>query len=139
MQIFVRLKSAGKRKDVLSRAPYEIPDNTCSLRQLLTAMVRAETTRYRERQTDEGLLRVLTAEAVEAQAAEGKVSFGRVYSDGVPDQEKAVADAIQAWEDGLVRVFLEDNEITELDCDANFHPGAEITILRLTFLAGRMW
>lgn len=139
MQIFVRLKSPGKRSDVLSRTPYEIPDDTRTLRALLTALVASETAAYRARQSDEGLLRCLAPEAIEDQAAEGRVSFGRVYSDAAPNAETAVAAAIQAWEDGLVRVFLNDEELTEPDAETEIAPGSELTILRLTFLAGRMW
>ena len=45
MQVYVRIKVAGKRKDVLQPTPYHLPDSIGSLRQLLTAFVESEVER----------------------------------------------------------------------------------------------
>jgi hypothetical protein len=47
--------------------------------------------------------------------------------------------ALQAVEDGLVRIFREDEELTELDAPLSLPEGATLTFIRLTFLTGRMW
>ena len=46
MQVYVRVKALGKRKDVLQLMPYELPDSVGSLRQLLTAFVESEVKHY---------------------------------------------------------------------------------------------
>ena len=46
MDIYVRVKAIGKRKDILAPTPYTIPDGICSLRQLLTAVVKKEVAQY---------------------------------------------------------------------------------------------
>lgn len=139
MRVYINVKTPGKRQNVLEKVQYSLPDGTKTLRELLDAMTRSEVLAYQNRQADEGLLHVLTPDQIHGMAAEGRVSFGRVYSDRTPDADAAVRTAIQAFEDGLVRVLVNGKECAELDSDAGLCADAEITFLRLTFLAGRMW
>ena len=139
MQVYVRIKAVGKRRDVLEPTPYIIPDGAASLRQLLTAVASAEVDRYNTQRTQPRLLPCLTEEQIDAQAAVGKVSFSDVFSDKEADKAKAVQTVLQAWEDGLVRVFMDDAELTGLDTPLNIQAGAVFTFIRLAFLAGRMW
>ena len=139
MQVYVRVKALGKRKDVLPLKPYELPEGIGSLRGLLTAFVEAEVERYNSKEPELPLLSCLTAEEIEAQSETGKVSFGRLWSDKKADKSKAVQTAIHAFDDGLVRVLMDGKELTELDEPLSVHEGAVFTFIRLTFLAGRMW
>lgn len=139
MQVYVRVKALGKRKDVLPPKPYELPEGIGSLRELLTAFVETEVERYNSKEPELPLLSCLTAEEIEAQSETGKVSFGRLWSDKKADKAKAVQTAIQAFTDGLVRVLMDDKELTELEEPLSVHEGAVFTFVRLTFLAGRMW
>lgn len=138
MQIFVRVKTPGKRKDVLASVLREIPP-VGSLRELLTVLVRQEVESYNRRDTEAQLTAWLTPEQLDAEAKTGKVGFGRLWSERKADPEKAVANALQCFEDGLVRVFMGDTELTEPDAPLSVPEGAEFTFIRLTFLAGRMW
>lgn len=139
MQIFVRVKVAGKRKDALQSTPYFIPDGINDLRRLLTAIVNTEVDRYNKKDTDAQIIPFLTAEQIDDQAVTGKVSFGTVFSDKKADKQKAVENAIQCWKDGLVRIFMNETELTELDAPLSIPENAEFTFIRLTFLVGRMW
>ena len=139
MRVYINVKIPGKRRNVLEKVPYQLPDETNTLRELLTAVTRAEVLAYQERQADEGLLHLLTADQISGMAAEGKVSFGRVHSDQTPDTDAAVKTTLQAFEDGLVRVLVNGKECTALDESAVLCENAEVTFVRLTFLAGRMW
>lgn len=139
MQVFVRVKALGKRKDVLPPQPYALPDGIGSLRGLLTAFVEAEVKRYNGKDTEGPLLAALSAEEIRAQAESGKVGFGRLWSDREADRGKAVKTAIQAFEDGLVRVLMDEMELNDLDAPLSVPEGAVFTFVRLTFLAGRMW
>ena len=89
--------------------------------------------------SDSGLLSFLSPEALQEQAGAGKVSFGRVYSAKKADLGKSVENAIQCFRDGLVRVFWEEQEITGLEEPLAVRPGDHFTLIRLTFLAGRLW
>ena len=46
---------------------------------------------------------------------------------------------LQAFGDGLVRIFVDEEEVTELDADLSLKEGSEVVFLRLTFLTGLMW
>lgn len=139
MQVYVKIKALGKRKDVLPPLPYELPEGIGSLRELLTAFVEAEVARYNGKDTEAPLLSCLTAEEIKAQSETGKVSFGRLWSDRKADRAKAAETAVRAFQDGLVRVLMDDTELTELDAPLAVREGAVFTFVRLTFLAGRMW
>lgn len=139
MQIYVRTKALGKRRDVLEPVPYNIPDAVASLRQLLTAIVLAEVERYNIQRTQGQLIPYLTAQDIDEQTVAGKVSFGTIFSEKGADKEKAVRTVLHAWEDGLVRVIMDDNELTELDAPLSVPENAVFTFIRLAFLAGRMW
>lgn len=139
MQVFVKVKALGKRRDVLPPQPYALPDGISSLRELLTAFVETEVERYNGKDTEGPLLVTLSEEEILTQAESGKVGFGRLWSDRKADAERAVKTAIQAFDDGLVRVLMDETELRELDAPLTVPEGAVFTFVRLTFLSGRMW
>lgn len=139
MRVYIRMKLAGKRRDVLQPTPYMIPDDITNLRQLLTSIVQSEVDRYNKKEADVQMIPFLTAEQIDDQALAGKVSFGAIFSDKKANKQKAVENAIRCWQDGLVRVFMDGEELTELDAPLSVPEDAEFTFIRLTFLAGRMW
>lgn len=139
MQIYINMKTAGSRKPALAKTPYEIPASVSSAKELLESLVNIEVERYNEKNEDDTLIKYLTQAQIEEQAATGKVSFGSVYSDKKADLEQAVGNALQCYQDGLVRVFRNGQELEQLDEKVLFVAGDEITLIRLTFLAGRMW
>lgn len=139
MQIYINMKTAGSRKLALAKTPYEIPDSVSSVKELLESLVKIEVERYNQKNEDDTLIKYLTETQIEEQATTGKVSFGRAYSDKKADPGKAVENALQCYQDGLVRVFRNEQELEQLEEAVHFEPGDEITLIRLTFLAGRMW
>ena len=139
MDIYVRVKAIGKRKDILAPTPYTIPDGICSLRQLLTAVVQKEVAQYNSKETEAQLIPFLTQQELDDQAKIGKVSFGTIYSDKKADPDNSVANAIRCWEDGLVRVFMDEEELTDLDAPLKMAAESVLTFIRLTFLTGSIW
>lgn len=139
MQIYINMKTAGSRKPALAKTPYEIPDSVSSVKELLESLVKIEVERYNQKNKDDTLIKFLTETQIEEQASTGKVSFGRVYSDKKADPRKAVENALQCYQDGLVRVFRNEQELEQLEEKVYFEARDEITLIRLTFLAGRMW
>ena len=139
MKIYVNVKSIGKRKPALSAIPYDLPASPRNLRQLFSAIVESEVTAYNQKQTIPQLVPYLTAAQIEDQALCGKVSFGNIYSDNSADKSAALKNVLQCWEDGLIRVFMNETELTALDDDLIIKENTLFTFIRLTFLAGRMW
>lgn len=85
------------------------------------------------------LMKALTEEEITEKAQEGKVSFGVHYNLKKVDEKKAVENAWQCFEDGLVALFVDDERYEDIEEKVSLHEGSEITFVRLTFLAGRMW
>lgn len=139
MKIYINMKTAGSRRPALEKTPYEIPDSVSSVKELLESLVKIEVERYNRKNADDTLVKYLTSARIEEQAVTGKVGFGRVYSEKKADPEKAVENALQCYQDGLVRVFRNEQELEQREETVHFEPGDEITLIRLTFLAGRMW
>ncbi len=139
MRIYIQMKAAGKRKPVLDNVPYELPEEIGTLRDFLSALVKIEVERYNQKGTDVQVVPYLTKEEVEDQASLGKVGFGRIYSDKKADPAKAVENALQCFEDGLIRVFQNDQERKSLEEPLYPKEGDRFTLIRLTFLAGRLW
>lgn len=133
------MKLAGKRKAVLNKVLYELGEGISTLEELLTAFVKAEVEKYNQKETDCQVIAYLTNQEIEEQASVGKVGFGRIYSEKKANLEKAVQNAIQCFEDGLVRIFQGDVELTQLKQTVLVKEGDCFTFIRLTFLAGRLW
>ena len=81
----------------------------------------------------------MTAQEIVDQAESGRVGFGRIFSDKKADFEAAAENALQCFEDGLVRVFQNEDELEGLDSPIEIREGDRFTFIRLTFLAGRLW
>lgn len=139
MQIYINMKTVGSRKSPMAKTLYEIPDSVSTVGELLKSLVAIEVERYNQKNADDTLVNFLTMTQIEERAMSGKVGFGRVYSDKKQDLEKAVENALQCYQDGLVRVFRNEQELERLEETVHFESGDEITLIRLTFLSGRMW
>ena len=139
MKVFIKLKSVGKRRPALESSPYELPEGVSSLRELIETVVRQEVERYNSRGVENMLVPFLTEGEIEDQRTAGKVGFGRLYSDKKADPEESARTAIQGFEDGLFRVVIGEGEAAELDAPLTINERDELTFIRLTFLAGRLW
>lgn len=139
MQVFVNIKSIGKRKPILAQEPYELASEIKTLKDLITTVVTKEVERYNGRGVEEMLIPFLTAAEIKDQSTVGKVGFGRLYSDKKADLEQAITVALEAFEDGLFKVVINETEIEGLDTRINLQESDILTFIRLTFLAGSMW
>ena len=137
MKIFCRVKQAGSRRRLTS-VPLILPTSPGSLRELLQAVTAAEVDAFNLRASAHPCP-ILSEEELSACSREGKVSFGQLLSPKQADREQAAATSLQAFEDGLVRVFLGETELTDLGAPLSVRDGDEFTFVRLTFLSGRMW
>ncbi|MGG4495106.1 hypothetical protein [Brevibacillus reuszeri] len=139
MRIAVTVKSIGKRKNALSRIPVELKQTPKTLRELLEALVEWNIRGLVDKQQMISLVPYLTEGDVQEQAENGKVGFGAVYNENLPDCQKAIDTAIQAFEDGLYRVFIADDEAEELEAPLSLQEEDEVVLIRFTMLAGSLW
>ncbi|MGO4532686.1 hypothetical protein AB4Z30_26685 [Paenibacillus sp. 2TAF8] len=139
MKLWITVKSLGKRKPALAKQAVELPETTRTLRLLIENMVEQQVQSFRERKDAAAMLVYLMPEEIDAQGAKGKVGFGTVHGEGIPNLGEAKEAAILAYEDGLYKVFLNDEELAELDEEISIKDGAYVTFIRFTMLAGRLW
>ena len=140
MQVQVNVKHIGKHRNAIEMRPYEI-GAVHDIGELIDAFVTAEVARFNERATaGETALRYLTNEEVADASTVGKVGFGVDYRGQVQSAAAAIANAHQCFTDGIYRIFVNGAELEgPLDTPVTLHENDEITFVRLTMLAGRMW
>ena len=140
MQVQVNVKRFGKRRNAIETRPYEI-GAVRSIGGLIAAFVTAEVTRFNARaEVGETALRYLTSEEITNAAVVGKIGFDADYNGQVQDLTAAIENARQSFEDGIYRIFINGDEVGDaLDTPVALRENDEITFVRLTMLAGRMW
>ena len=65
--------------------------------------------------------------------------FGVNYNGEKASAEAAVKNALQAYEDGIFRLFVNDEEAGTADTSLVLREGDRLTFVRLTLLSGRLW
>ena len=140
MQVQVNVKHIGKHRNAIEMRPYEI-GAVHDIGELIDAFVTAEVTRFNARaETGETALRYLTRAEIADASTVGKVGFGVDYRGQVQSAAAAIANAHQCFTDGIYRIFVNGAELEgPLDTPVTLHENDEITFVRLTMLAGRMW
>ena len=137
MHLYINMKQLGKRKNMVDKVAFSYEKAPEDLRELIGETVKICVADYIDRMGRGEA--VLSETQIEDMSQIGKIAFGIVYGEKKPDVQKAIETAVQGFEDGLFRVFLGDRELENLDEKVEFAEGNEITFIRLTMLAGRMW
>lgn len=139
MEIRVNVKQIGKRKNAVQEVRYSLPAAPSSVEELIRGVVAACVGAYNGRRESSEVIRCMTREVIEAQAGTGKIGFGVNYGEKEAKLEPAVENAIQSFEDGIYRIFLNDRPLERLDEPLEIKDSDSLTFVRLTMLAGRMW
>jgi hypothetical protein len=137
----ISARAMGKRKALVPDwqipwPPEEGGGEALTLRELITCIVRNEVRAFEKRQEERKLVRILTERAIESGLEKGRVDSGGRDLHQKVDPDKAVGTALQAFEDGLYLVFLEEEEQRDLDKQVFLRPDSKLTFVRLTMLAG---
>ncbi|HXT36534.1 MAG TPA: hypothetical protein VN837_13245 [Chloroflexota bacterium] len=109
------------------------------LRDVLAYLARAEVAAFAQRRQERRLLRVLSPDQIQQASASGKIvmtEFEEAQANPEADEDAAVTAALQAFEDGLYFVFLDDGQLEDLDAPAPVRDGSTLTFIRLVALAG---
>ncbi len=140
-------KGIGQRRrlfeDFSVPPPREVGDGgPLTLRALITHVVTQEVAAFKQRREARKLDRVLSPRQIEDGLERGKVSpegrdgLPRAFKEKSVDVESAIATALEAFEDGMYLVIIDEIEYRELDAIVKLAEDSRITFLRLTFLAG---
>ena len=146
MLLRVSVKQAGKKKPVIAEREIEL-ERPQTLRQLLESIVTQEVAAYNAKTAENAagcpqdslIFKALTENEMEDLANTGKIGFGARYNAKQQNLEEAIDNALQSFEDGLYRVFINDEEVRQPDEPLSLQEGARLAFFRLTMLAGRLW
>lgn len=115
---------------------WELDARSVSLRSLIEGVVRAEVEAFRLRQERKSMIQALTQADIERGLVKGRIDPGGRGKTAEVDGDEAVHMALQAFEDGLYYVFVDDEQQTELDAAVPLRSESRVTFLRLVALAG---
>ena len=141
--ITVEARLLGRRKALVPE--WSVPasiglgadgDEGLTLRDLIERVVREQVLAFEQRQAARKFVRALTESQVADGRERGKIDPGGRDFDQTVDLDQALASAIQAFEDGLYLVIIDEVERKELDEQVWLSEGSRMVFLRLAFLAG---
>lgn len=104
--------------------------------QLIEASVAAEVAACEDRAAEASLVRVLTGTSLAADLNRGAVRMGGIPPAGPVDLAAAVDAALLAFDDGIFKVFVGEQELAGSAAPAELTDGANVLFLRLVPLAG---
>lgn len=153
MKLHVQVKQAGKKKQKIGTMTVALEQTPGTIEELLTETVRENVKAFRQRarRDPEGPAGVTEVSGpgraggpgapgeADILAAEGKIGFGFLTGNTDVSEEEAVRNALEAFEDGLVAVFVDGQRYEGLQDRLHLQGGETVTFVRLTMLAGRMW
>ncbi len=139
MKILVNMKKMGKRRNSIHQVPYELENVPHTVRELIEQMVKVCVRDYNKNMENQELLHNLSLKEMEDMTEGGKISFGVNYGEKQGDEREAVENAWQCFEDGIYRIFYGTKQLETLGETMELRENSELTFVRLTMLAGRMW
>ena len=139
MVVKVNVKQIGKRKSVVDGVPFTYETVPGTVQALIAETVKICLEAYKKRMEVKDRAKVLDKDTIEEFAGIGKIAFGISYGEKVPHEQEAVDTAITAFQDGLYRIFLDGEELSDLQQSIVLNEDTELTFIRLIMLAGRIW
>jgi hypothetical protein len=140
--IVVEGKVVGQKRSLFTDWHIELPalddkqGDHLKLRDLITSIVMEEVEAFKLRQGERKLARVMSRQEIEQSAARGKVDPGARDFQQPVNSDDAIAVALQAFEDGLYFVFVDEIQQTNLDSEIFLKTNSKVVFLRLTALVG---
>ena len=134
MRVFVNLKQIVRRKKVVNKKEYEVADNINVVSDLIREFVSICVRDFNQ----DKIIDYLIEQDIEDNADVGKIGFNDRENKNKQDMKKAIDNAIQSYEDGIYRIFLNDEEVGALSDSINLRQDDIITFIRLTMLSGAM-
>ena len=142
IEFTVEGKVIGQKRPLFTDWHIELPPidesqgDHLRLRDLIRSIVTNEVDAFKARQEQRKLAQVMSKQKIEQEAQKGKVDPGEKDFQQSVDTEDAVTVALQAFEDGLYYVFIDDVQQTRLDDEVFLKNNSRVVFLRLTALAG---
>ena len=139
MNVKITMKQLGKKRDKISEEDFSLERRPTTVEELIKESVHTCVSTYNERVRKREGITPLNEEQIRDMSEIGKIAFGINYGGKEADENTAVTVALQAFEDGLVRIFHREEELLTLSQAIEVRENDSFTFLRLTMLAGRLF
>lgn len=142
VNILVDGKAIGQKRPLFTDWHVELPPvdesngGRLKLRDLIRYMVVKEVDAFKSRQEERKLARLMSRQEITQGVERGKVDPGERDLEQSVDKEDAIAVALQAFEDGLYFVFIDEVQQTNLNSEVFLKTNSKVVFLRLTALVG---
>lgn len=137
MVIYVNLKKIGGRNKKIEKKELYLENTPKTTRELITEVVKTSVKNYVEEK--EKLIDYLELNEIKDKAHVGKVANSSDLDDRQPELQSAIENALLSFEDEIVRIFVEDEELKNLDEKIDLKENSNITFIKMTMLSGGMW
>jgi hypothetical protein len=139
--ITIAAKVVGQKKPVFTDWHIPLPPQqsgagALTLRDLISLIVVNEVEAFRQRQEQRKLAQIFTAAQIQQGAERGKIDMGERDLGQTVDEAAATSTALQAFEDGLYFVFIDDVQQEDLNQTVFLGEDSHILFVRLVALAG---
>jgi hypothetical protein len=140
--ITIEARVAGQKRPIFSDWSIPTPPivgssgGRVTLRDLISWTVDEEVIAFRERQEKRRLERVLAKAEIDEGVLKGKIDMGGSDLQQEVNTEQTISTALQAFEDGVYFVFVNDEQYTSLDDAIYLSSDSRVMFLRLVALAG---
>lgn len=138
-KIYVNLKHMGNVAKKVKPYGFILKNKPDTLSDLVKEMVISCVLQYKECARNSKNPKPLSDEEYAAMQEIGKFAFGVHYNEKEIDEAKSIKTALDAVSDGIVRIFKNNEELTDINGKIEINEGDTFTLVRLTMLSGRMW
>lgn len=140
MILRVNIKQIGDRRRRVEPVYFEYPKMPATVHELITETVTVCVNEFNERtRMGESAVKSLGEQEISDRVKIGKIAFGINYNGKEQKLSAAIENALQSFEDGIYRIFLNDNKLEGLDTPLLLNENDTITFIRLTMLSGGVW
>jgi hypothetical protein len=138
--IVVEGKVLGQKQPLFTDWHVELPPerggDRIKLRDLITRVVVDEVEAFQKRQEERRLARIMSRAEIKEGARSGKVDPGQRNLNQEVNTDEAIGTALQAFEDGLYYVFVDDVQQMNLNSEVCLRADSKVIFLRLVALTG---
>lgn len=139
MNIKITVKQLGKKRDKITDINFSLSNRPATVEEFIKEAVYTCVADYNLQVNKGENVRPLEDADIENMSEIGKIAFGINYKGKIADINDATDVALQAFADGLVRIFKGDEEFIDLAQSIDIQENDRFTFIKLVMLAGRMF
>lgn len=137
MIIYVNLKKIGGRNKKIDKKELYLENTPKTTRELIIEVAKTSVKNYTDEK--EKVIDYLDLSEIKDKAQVGKIANSQDYDERLPDLQSAINNALLSFEDEIVKIFLEDEELKDLDEKINLEENSNLTFIKMTMLSGGIW